>query len=67
MSQQQVGRKLRVDRTTVVKVVDSLASARLVSRKDDPRTFSTSAAEYVEVAVAVAVCDMAVFVSCPQS
>lgn len=36
MSQQQVGRKLRVDRTTVAKVVDSLASARLVSRKDDP-------------------------------
>jgi DNA-binding MarR family transcriptional regulator len=36
MSQQQLGRKLRIDRTTMVKMVDQLESRKLVRRKDHP-------------------------------
>ena len=36
MSQQQLGRKLRVDRTTMVKLVDHLESLKLARRCDNP-------------------------------
>jgi DNA-binding MarR family transcriptional regulator len=36
MSQQQLGRKLRIDRTTMVKMVDQLEGRKLVRRKDHP-------------------------------
>lgn len=36
MSQQQLGRKLRIDRTTMVKMVDQLESRKLARRKDHP-------------------------------
>jgi DNA-binding MarR family transcriptional regulator len=36
MSQQQLGRKLRIDRTTMVKMVDMLEKGKLARRKDHP-------------------------------
>lgn len=36
MSQQQLGRKLRIDRTTMVKMVDQLEKAKMARRKDHP-------------------------------
>ncbi len=36
MSQQQLGRKLRIDRTTMVKIVDHLESNKLAKRSDNP-------------------------------
>lgn len=36
MSQQQLGRKLRIDRTTMVKMVDHLEKAKMARRKDHP-------------------------------
>lgn len=36
MSQQQLGRKLRIDRTTMVKIVDHLESHKLARRCDNP-------------------------------
>jgi DNA-binding MarR family transcriptional regulator len=36
MSQQQLGRKLRTDRTTMVKIVDHLESHKLARRCDNP-------------------------------
>jgi DNA-binding MarR family transcriptional regulator len=36
MSQQQLGRKLRIDRTTMVKMVDQLEERKLARRKDHP-------------------------------
>jgi DNA-binding MarR family transcriptional regulator len=36
MSQQQLGRKLRVDRTTMVKLIDQLESLKLARRCDNP-------------------------------
>lgn len=36
MSQQQLGRRLRIDRTTMVKMVDQLEEHKLARRKDHP-------------------------------
>jgi DNA-binding MarR family transcriptional regulator len=36
MSQQQLGQKLRIDRTTMVKLVDALERQRLASRRNHP-------------------------------
>jgi DNA-binding MarR family transcriptional regulator len=36
MSQQQLGRKLRIDRTTMVKMVDQLEKMKMARRKDHP-------------------------------
>lgn len=36
MSQQQLGRKLRIDRTSMVKMVDMLEKEKLAKRKDHP-------------------------------
>lgn len=36
LSQQQLGKKLRIDRTTMVKMVDALEEAKLATRKDHP-------------------------------
>lgn len=36
MSQQQLGRKLRIDRTTMVKIVDSLEEKHLARRRNHP-------------------------------
>jgi DNA-binding MarR family transcriptional regulator len=36
MSQQHLGRKLRIDRTTMVKLVDGLEKAKLARRKNHP-------------------------------
>ncbi len=36
MSQQQLGRKLRIDRTTMVKMVDQLEQRKMARRKDHP-------------------------------
>lgn len=36
MSQQQLGRKLRIDRTTMVKMVDQLEKTKMARRKDHP-------------------------------
>lgn len=36
MSQQQLGRRLRIDRTTMVKMVDQLEERKLARRKDHP-------------------------------
>lgn len=36
MSQQQLGKKLRIDRTTMVKMVDQLEKAKMARRKDHP-------------------------------
>lgn len=37
MSQQQLGRKLRIDRTTMVKLVDALEEGHFARRKNHPR------------------------------
>lgn len=37
MSQQQLGRKLRIDRTSMVKMVDLLEQEKLAKRKDHPQ------------------------------
>lgn len=36
-SQQQLGRKLRIDRTTMVKLIDALENQRLARRKNHPQ------------------------------
>jgi DNA-binding MarR family transcriptional regulator len=36
MSQQQLGRKLRIDRTSMVKLVDALEEKKLARRRDHP-------------------------------
>ena len=36
MSQQQLGRKLRIDRTSMVKLVDQLETMKMARRKDHP-------------------------------
>jgi DNA-binding MarR family transcriptional regulator len=36
LSQQQLGKKLRIDRTTMVKMVDALEETKLATRKDHP-------------------------------
>ena len=37
MSQQQLGRKLRIDRTTMVKLIDALEQQRFACRKNHPQ------------------------------